>query len=62
MWYNMYLGILENKFLAKRLYYVLVIFKVVYVCVRVCVCVRERERESERKGGREREGDRNFNW
>ena len=57
----MYLGILENKFLAKRLYYVLVIFKVVYVCVCVCVCERERERESERKGGREREGDRNFN-
>ena len=54
MWYNMYLGILENKFLAKRMYYVLVIFKVVcvYVCVCVCVCVREREREEGRERGR----------
>ena len=55
MWYNMYLGILENKFLAKRLYYVLVIFKVVYVCVCVRVWERERERARGREGGRERE-------
>ena len=49
---------LESKFLAKRIYYVLVFFKVVCVCVCMCVCVCvcvwwERERGME--GGREKE-------
>ena len=43
---------LDSKFLAKRIYYVLVFFKVGCVCVCVCVCVvRERGME----GGREKE-------